>query len=55
MRVRVRMLIAFKPPPCFMDYAWLELKLSLNYSELDLIQAAEISTTFNLLVMTKIV
>jgi hypothetical protein len=34
------MLIAFKPPSCFMDYAWLELKLSLKYSELGPIQAA---------------
>jgi hypothetical protein len=31
-------LFAFKPPSCFMDYARLELKLSLKYSELDLIQ-----------------
>jgi hypothetical protein len=27
----VRILFAFKPPSCFMDYSWIELKLSLQY------------------------
>jgi hypothetical protein len=30
------MLFAFKSPPCFMDYSWIELKLSLKSSELGL-------------------